>query len=128
MNDYVLQHIIVPFIRVPLDHSWSPALSHQQSAQLHAFLCVEIQQSCCRATFRSHPLYAPIFSQLKMGMPALLARMKQGHNAVGTPGFRVCGSDVGPFFQVTAQATEAEIALLIGPQVLLGDNMIDLMR
>jgi hypothetical protein len=27
-----------------------------------------------------------------------------------------------------AQATQAEIAHLIGPQVLLGDNLIDLMR
>lgn len=27
-----------------------------------------------------------------------------------------------------AQATQAEIALLIGPHVLLGNNMIDLMR
>src|SRR5262249_17411198 len=111
-----------------LEYSWSPALLHQQSAQLHAFLRVEIQEPRCGATFRSHALYAPIFSQLKVSVPALLTRMKQRHDAVGTPGFRVCRRDVGTLFQVTAQATQAEIALLIGPHVLLGDNMIDLMR
>src|SRR2546430_5899698 len=60
-------------------------------------------------------------------MPALLARMKQGHDAIGTPSFWVRGGNVGPLFQVAAQATEAEIGLLIGPHMLLGDNMINLM-
>jgi hypothetical protein len=63
-----------------------------------------------------------------VGVPALLARMKQRYDVVDAPGFRVCGGDVGPLFQVAAQATQAEIALRIGPQVLLGDNMVDLMR
>lgn len=62
--------------RETLEYSWSPALPHQQSAQLHAFLRVEIQEPRRGATFRSHALYAPIFSQLKVGVPALLARMK----------------------------------------------------
>src|SRR5438552_15856883 len=53
--------------------------------------------------------------------------MKQSHDAVGTPGFGVCRRDVGALSEVTAQATQAEIALLIGPHVLLGDNMINLM-
>src|SRR5215467_16134471 len=60
-------------------------------------------------------------------MPALLARMKQGHDAIGTHSFWVRGGNVGPLFQVAAQATEAEIGLLIGPHMLLGDNMINLM-
>lgn len=76
--------------RKPLEYSWSPALSHQQSSQLHTFLRVEIQGSRCGATYRSHSLYAPIFLQLKVGVPTLLARMKQRHNAVGMPSFRVC--------------------------------------
>src|SRR5262249_46219806 len=114
--------------RKPLDHSWFPALSHQQSAQLHAFLRVEIQKSCCGATFWSDPLDAPIFLQLKVGVPALLARMTQRHDVVGAPGCRIRGCNVRTFFQVTAQATQAKIALLIGLQVLLGNNMIDLMR
>src|SRR5438105_6359870 len=67
-----------------LEYSWSPALLHQQSAQLHAFLRVEIQEPRCGATFRSHALYAPIFSQLEVSVPALLTRMKQSHDAVGT--------------------------------------------
>ena len=69
----------------------------------------------------------PIFSQLKVNVPALLARMKQGHDVVRTPGFRVRRRNVGPLFQVTAQATQAQITLLIGPHVLLGDDMVDLM-
>jgi hypothetical protein len=40
----------------------------------------------------------------------------------------VITSNVRTLFQVTAQATQAKIALLIGSQVLLGDNMIDLVR
>jgi hypothetical protein len=65
---------------------------------------------------------------MKVGLPALLARMKQGHDAVHTPRFRVRRCDIGTLFQVAAQATHAEIALIIGPHVLPGDNMIDLMR
>jgi len=91
------------------------------------FLRVEIQESRGGSTFRSHPLYAPIFSQLKVYVPALLARMKQGHDEVCTPGFRVCRRNVGPLFQVTAQVTQAQITLLIGPHVLLRNDMVDLM-
>ena len=88
--------------RETLEYSWSPALLHQQSAQLHTLLRVEIQEPRCGATFPSHALYAPIFSELKVGVPTLLARMKQSHDAVGTPGFRVCRRDVGALFQITA--------------------------
>ena len=48
--------------RETLEYSWSPALLHQQSAQLHTFLRVEIQEPRCGATFPSHALYASIFS------------------------------------------------------------------
>jgi hypothetical protein len=48
--------------RETLEYSWSPALLHQQSAQLHTFLRIEIQEPRCGATFPSHALYAPIFS------------------------------------------------------------------
>ena len=42
---------------------------------------VLIGMEACGATFPRHALYAPIFSQLKVGAPTLLARMKQSHDA-----------------------------------------------
>ena len=98
------------------------------SAQLHTLIRVEIQEPRCGATFPSHALYVPIFSELKVGVPTLLARMKQRHDAVGTPGFGVCRRDVGALFEVTAQATQAQIILLIRTPVLLSNDVVDLMR
>jgi hypothetical protein len=66
--------------------------------------------------------------QPKVLVPALLSRMKQGYDMVRISGFRVRGRDVGPLLKVTAQTTQTEIALLIGPHVLLGDDVVDLMR
>lgn len=82
-------------------HSWSPALPHQQSTQLHAFLQWE-SKSRVVAACRSHALYAPITSPLKVGVPALLARLTYGHDARNIPGFRICRRDVRTLFQVTA--------------------------
>jgi hypothetical protein len=65
--------------------------------------------------------------QLKVLVPALLSRMKQGYNVVRISGFRVRGRDIGSLLEVTTQTTQAEIAPLIRPHVLLGDDVIDLM-
>src|SRR5262245_52636259 len=39
---------------------------------------------------------------MKVFVPTLLARMKQGDDTVRPPGFRVCGHNVGPLLEVTA--------------------------
>lgn len=54
------------------------------------------------ATCRSHALYASIISPLQVGVPALLARLTYGHDALNIPGFRICRRDVRTLFQVTA--------------------------
>ena len=63
-----------------------------------------------------------------MFLPVLFPGMKQSHNVVFVCSFRIYRCDIWTLLEITAQATQAEIAHLIGPQVLLGDNMIDLMR
>lgn len=65
---------------------------------------------------------------MKMILPAVFARMKQSNEFMLVTAFRICRRDIGPLFQVTAQATEAKIALVISSAMLLGDNVIDLVR
>ena len=86
-----------------------PALPHQQSAQLYAFCRVEVQQSHGGAAFRGHAFYVPIFSQMKVFVPALPSRMKQGHNTVRTPGFRIVDAMLGPFLRLNTTQTTPEV-------------------
>ena len=62
LTTFLLSYGQITRNRETLEYSWSPALLHQQSAQLYTFLRVEIQEPRCGATFPSHAFYAPIFS------------------------------------------------------------------
>ena len=105
-----------------------PTLPHQQPSQLHPFLSVEVQQSPRGSAFRRQSLYATVFSEMKVLLPPLLPGMKEGDDAVLALVFRVRRRDVGTLLEVTAQATQAQITLLIRTHVLLGDDMVNLMR
>lgn len=101
---------------------------HEGSSQLQAMLFVEVQKSRCRPPFRGRTDNAPIALKAKMILPVLFTRMKQSNKIAFVSGFRIYRRDVWPLVQIAMQATEAKITVVIGSAMLLGDDVIHLVR
>jgi hypothetical protein len=91
-------------------------------------LLVEVQKSRCRPSFRGRTDNEPIALKVKMILPAVFTRMKQSNKIVFVSAFRIYRRDVWPLLQIAMQTTEAKITVVIGSVMLLGDNVIDLVR
>jgi hypothetical protein len=91
-------------------------------------LLVEVQECCRCPSFRGRTDNAPIAFKMKMIQPTLFARMKQRNKIVFVSGFRIGRCDVWPFLEIAMQAGKAKITVVIGTAMLLGNNVIDLVR